>query len=180
MRFIHYYLHTSLCDISCFCDAQSCNHCFTIHSISNNQQKTANSQLPMYKSSLSPWGFLLNTRSHTLCCRLWQVLLTLHIKLWNLPETIHLGGGQSTNYFIVPLKLHRPWSFCIIVLSCVRSWKNVSVLTSMEQPSSEPLSTALLMMLYRSEGAFPSSYISVTPPVKSSKPSDVLPPDRAS
>lgn len=50
----------------------------------------------------------------------------------------------------------------------------------MEQPSRDPLSMALLMMLKRSGGALFSSNISVTPPVKSSKPSDVLPPDRAS
>lgn len=57
---------------------------------------------------------------------------------------------------------------------------NVAVLTSIEQPRSDPLSTALRMMLKRSEGALFRSYISVTPPVKSSKPSHVLPPDRAS
>lgn len=50
----------------------------------------------------------------------------------------------------------------------------------MEQPSRDPLSMARLMMLKRSDRAFLSSNISVTPPVKSSKPSDVLPPDRAS
>ncbi|KAG7266755.1 hypothetical protein CRUP_028733 [Coryphaenoides rupestris] len=44
----------------------------------------------------------------------------------------------------------------------------------------EPLSTARPTMLKRSRGALGRSYISVTPPVKSSKPSDVLPPDRAS
>ena len=54
------------------------------------------------------------------------------------------------------------------------------LLTSMEQPSRDPLSRALMMIRWRSPGAFFRSYISATPPVKSSKPSVVLPPDKAS
>ena len=64
--------------------------------------------------------------------------------------------------------------------SALGEYESALVLTSMEQPSSEPLSTAFWMMLKRLEGAFFSSNISVTPPVKSSKPSEVEPPDRAS
>lgn len=68
-----------------------------------------------------------------------------------------------------------------VCVNCPMSFgQRVHVLTSMEQPSRDPLSMARLMMLKRSDGAFLSSNISVTPPVKSSKPSDVLPPDRAS
>lgn len=53
-------------------------------------------------------------------------------------------------------------------------------LTSIEQPSSDPRSRAFVIMRGRSLGADFSSYISDTPPVKSSKPSVVEPPDRAS
>lgn len=53
-------------------------------------------------------------------------------------------------------------------------------LTSMEQPSRDPLSSALWMILGRLRGGRLRSYISDTPPVKSSKPSVVLPPDRDS
>lgn len=53
-------------------------------------------------------------------------------------------------------------------------------LTSIEQPSSDPRSRAFVIMRGRSLGAVFSSYISDTPPVKSSKPSVVEPPDRAS
>lgn len=45
---------------------------------------------------------------------------------------------------------------------------------------SEPLSKAFLMMLYRSLGASDNSKNSVTPPVKSSMASKVLPPFSAS
>lgn len=54
------------------------------------------------------------------------------------------------------------------------------ILTSIEQPMRDPLSTALWMMLKRLAGAFFSSNISVTPPVKSSNPSEVQPPESAS
>lgn len=50
----------------------------------------------------------------------------------------------------------------------------------MEQPSREPLSSALRMMWPMLRGARLRSYISATPPVKSSKPSVVLPPESAS
>ena len=53
-------------------------------------------------------------------------------------------------------------------------------LTSMEHPISEDLSWALSIMLKRFGGAFSSSYISVTPPVKSSMASTVVPPFSAS
>lgn len=56
----------------------------------------------------------------------------------------------------------------------------LSPLTSMEQPMSEPLSRAFLMMLYSSLGASDNSKYSVTPPVKSSMASKVLPPFSAS
>lgn len=50
----------------------------------------------------------------------------------------------------------------------------------MEQPSSAPDSSAFWMIWNMSAGAFLSSYCSAIPPVKSSKPSLVEPPDRAS
>lgn len=53
-------------------------------------------------------------------------------------------------------------------------------LTSMEQPSREPFCRAFWMILNRLAGAFLSSYHSAMPPVKSSKPSVVAPPESAS
>lgn len=53
-------------------------------------------------------------------------------------------------------------------------------LTSMEQPISEPRLRALFMILKRFGGAFSKEYTSAIPPVKSSKPSMVFPPERAS
>ena len=53
-------------------------------------------------------------------------------------------------------------------------------LTSMEQPRREPFCRAFWMILNRLEGAFLSSYHSAMPPVKSSKPSVVAPPESAS
>lgn len=53
-------------------------------------------------------------------------------------------------------------------------------LTSMEQSSREPFCRAFWMMRNRSAGAFLSSYHSAMPPVKSSKPSVVAPPESAS
>lgn len=57
---------------------------------------------------------------------------------------------------------------------------NKALLTSMEHPSIDPLSTAFLRMRKRFVGAFFVSYISPTPPVKSSIASMVLPPFRDS
>ena len=50
----------------------------------------------------------------------------------------------------------------------------------MEQPRREPFWSALWMILKRLGGAFCSSYHSAIPPVKSSKPSVVVPPERDS
>lgn len=53
-------------------------------------------------------------------------------------------------------------------------------LTSMEHPMRDDRSMAFLSILNRFGGGFWSWKLWVTPPVKSSKPSTVLPPDRAS
>lgn len=53
-------------------------------------------------------------------------------------------------------------------------------LTSMEQPTREDRSTAFRICLSRSGGGFCSWMLWATPPVKSSKPSMVLPPASAS
>lgn len=50
----------------------------------------------------------------------------------------------------------------------------------MEQPRREPFWSAFWMILKRLGGAFCSSYHSAIPPVKSSKPSVVVPPERDS
>lgn len=125
--------------------------------------------------------------SYLLCLNFQNVLQKLldNSKNWNIHSLVKYSSLETTvcSYFIKLLllyavKMNRNSEMCIACFS--KSCMNVCVLTSMEQPSSDPLSMALPMMLKRSEGALPSSYISVTPPVKSSKPSDVLPPDRAS
>lgn len=54
------------------------------------------------------------------------------------------------------------------------------VLTSIEHPIREPRSWAFIMTVRRLFGALPRSMDSVTPPVKSSIASDVLPPFRHS
>ena len=74
---------------------------------------------------------------------------------------------------------------CVLVkcqiCSVYPQFRQVSeVLTSMEQPSMDPLSWAFLRMLKRSAGAVLVSYISPTPPVKSSMASRVVPPFRDS
>lgn len=56
----------------------------------------------------------------------------------------------------------------------------VQVFTSIEQPIMEPLSRAFFKMENRLSGAFAVSYISPTPPVKSSMASSVEPPFRDS
>lgn len=53
-------------------------------------------------------------------------------------------------------------------------------LTSIEQPSREPFCRAFWMILNKSGGGFFNSYHSAMPPVKSSKPSVVAPPESAS
>lgn len=53
-------------------------------------------------------------------------------------------------------------------------------LTSIEQPMSEPSLSALCMIWKRFAGALSNAYASAMPPVKSSKPSMVFPPARAS
>jgi len=50
----------------------------------------------------------------------------------------------------------------------------------MEHPNRAPESRAFLMIWNMLDGALFNSYISAIPPVKSSKPSVVEPPDRAS
>lgn len=58
--------------------------------------------------------------------------------------------------------------------------RNVLKLTSKEQPINEDLSKAFSNILKRFGGAASNSYISVTPPVKSSMASHVEPPFKAS
>lgn len=105
-------------------------------------------------------------------------------------NSLHIKGTWDLFWYKDGTLSHRAdwikvvWYFSHYRISQWRSFNrplgSVPVLTSMEQPSREPLSRALLIILGRSLGALRSSYISETPPVKSSNPSVVLPPDRAS
>lgn len=69
------------------------------------------------------------------------------------------------------------------LLVCLQLGMQISMkitLTSIEQPSSEPRRRAFCMIWNRFGGALSKVYNSAIPPVKSSKPSMVLPPERAS
>lgn len=76
------------------------------------------------------------------------------------------------------------WNPCYPAVTHLENLANCSVfrswLTSIEHPRREPFWRAFWIILKRLGGAFWSSYHSAIPPVKSSKPSVVLPPDSAS